>query len=315
MGLFPVVTPLIARLTLRPASARRVAAVQLGLLIGCLAPLALVMATEAAREYLGLYWRQQVLASVSGAHDGVWSLFGQLKILGFLLRDLQFALLFAVLLAGAGFLAQQRRRPSPCDMVAAPSWRFCLLTARSASLPLVACPKQHGHYTAPSWPFFAMAMAMGLRPGLLALLNWAKLWAKPRWLAGLRIATAAAMLVTVGYSVRDYGEVYRDADIIRRSDQIASCVGHHGIAVIEPDSWARVPSYDQLRLHAYLFRDHCVSLWSEQPDAAILPEHQRLRMPDMVIAVAYEPFSIDGIQGYSLSSGLGMAAASHARRK
>ncbi len=276
VGLFPVVTPTIAWITLRRAGSttavttdlRRAQWVQACVLGCCACWLALVLLPEVSREYLDTYLHQQVLASVMGRREGVRALSGHLKILFLLAKSLQMAVVFTGIVLLATRLVLKTpfgKRISLEPRQAGPGW-FCLLTALSASLPLIACPKQHGHYTAPSWPFYAFALALWCLPGVSALL--------PRlaaWLGGARsqvllgCGMASAMAVALVYAVGHYGIPFRDQEIIQMSNQVARVVGPHATVAVMPESWDRLEDHEQLNLHAYLYRDHFISLWAEQP--------------------------------------------------
>ena len=233
-------------------------------MIGCAASVVLLLTNESARVYLGACWRQQVLASVTGKRDGVDGIVQHLNILRYLAHDLLLPMLVAAVLVA---LARWRGRRRPIlaaagtDAVARAGW-FSLLTALSASLPLVACPKQHGHYTAPSWPFYAFALALASLPslwGLMPRLAWLateRAHGAVRWGA---LAFASCGVVAVACS---YGGVYRDRDIIRQSDQIAAAFGRGAVVGVAAPSWRRLAGDEQLRLHAYCYRDHRISLWS-----------------------------------------------------
>jgi 4-amino-4-deoxy-L-arabinose transferase-like glycosyltransferase len=309
VGLFPAVTPAIAWMTLRRAGAttgltigsQRAALVQACVLGCCFCSLALVLLPAVSREYLGTYWHQQVLASVTGRREGVRALSGHLKILLLLARSLQIAVLLTGIVLLAARLAPKTPRIDREPRQTGAAW-FCLLTALSASLPLIACPKQHGHYTAPSWPFYAFALALWCLPALTALLPRLAWLGAARPQALLRCGMASAMAVALVYAVGHYGLPFRDQQIIQMSDQVAQAAGPHATVAVTPESWNRLADYEQFNLHAYLYRDHYISLWVEQPST--VPVHLRLTPPDAHMTVSYEQIVTDnGFECHPLAGG------------
>jgi 4-amino-4-deoxy-L-arabinose transferase-like glycosyltransferase len=319
VGLFPAITPALAWLTHRRGSVpdasaarlRRAACVQAAVLCGCALSLSLLLLSTAARDYLGEYWHQQVLASVRGERDSGHGLWSHLKIVGFLAKNLQFSvLLTAIAMLAARLVAPrqaterestERESTDPEQGCGGAAW-FFLLTALSASLPLVACPKQHGHYTAPSLPFYALALALWCLRDVQVVVARLAWLAETRPQTWLRRGIGVAIVLILAISVGQYGRPYRDREIMRVSNQVAHAAGARAIVAVMPRSWDRLADHEQLRLHAYLYRDHSISLWCVQPES--VPAHLRLTPPDAAMSVSYEQIVTDsGLECYPLVRG------------
>lgn len=289
VGLFPAVSPALAWLVLGQSSRGKALLVQLVLLASAAGALGCLLLSSEARSYLHDYLQVQVLASVAGQRDAVTAFPGRLSILLFLAKDL----LMPGGLAGLIFLAGWRSGLAARDpRLAGPAW-FCLLTGLSASLPLMASPKQHGHYTAPSWPYFCFALALACLPAAQSLaarlepLTKRPVQRKLRWLA------AGAIVFALGKTVLYAGTPYRDRSVIRVADSLAQAAGAHTTVAVVPASWNRITGDEQLQLHAYLYRYHFISLWSIHAHPERIKPHLQLEAPDAVMPVAYEPIVID----------------------
>ncbi len=110
----------------------------------CIAGLGLLQ-FPAAAETLGLYFSNQVVASLSGVriieHGRGWQV-----------GRLAYNLGVVSLLLGLAYWRTRRLQPSPVV------WSM-LLIGLCASLPLLISPRQYQHYLLPSLPFFALAAA------------------------------------------------------------------------------------------------------------------------------------------------------------
>jgi 4-amino-4-deoxy-L-arabinose transferase-like glycosyltransferase len=299
VGLFPAVTPAIAWLTLRRGPFSKAALVQIVVVVSCAGSFAIILSADVSREYWQTYWRQQVMASLQADREGLASSFvGQLRILQFLAEDLTVGVAIAAMLT---LLAPRRFWMALRDPRLATPLAFCLLTAFSASLPLVASPKQHGHYTAPSWPFFAFALALGCLPAVLALLPRLVWLDDRRGRMLLRSIAAAVTLIAAGYGAARFGGCHRDRSDIEASDAIARAVGPQVIIAVPHEVWDRIGGDRQFRLHAYLYRDHYISVWQPEPDPEQVAIHMRLQPPDPALRPATEPITLpDGFACYPL---------------
>lgn len=289
VGLFPAVSPAVAWLTLRPASRTKAALVQCVLLTSAAGVLGCVLIDSQAREYLHAYWQGQVLASVSGQRDAILSFPGRFTILFFLAKHLVIPGGMAASIFVAGWLSGLAPRD---PRLAGPTW-FCLMTGLSASLPLMASPKQHGHYAAPSWPYFCFALALACLPAAQSLVARLERIVGARTQLALRVLVAGAVVFAVGQMVLYAGKPYRDRGNIRIADSLAQATGTHATVAVLPSSWHRLTQDDQLQLHAYLYRFYFISLWCSQSDSHRILPHLRLEAPADIQPVAYEPLVID----------------------
>jgi 4-amino-4-deoxy-L-arabinose transferase-like glycosyltransferase len=272
-ALFPTITPLLAWLTIARGERRRVVVVQ-SAIIGVLAvSLSALLMSEDARSYLGVYWHEQVVSSLLGERERVGSVFGRLNIVMRILRELRIPLAAA----GGLLVAARVLEPStPGAKFRAPMW-FCLLTALSASLPIALSPKQGGHYSAPSWPYYSFAVALWCVGGALVLAPRAArlVSGRPRWwIAG----TVACGMLPLLAAVVNYGQSLRDREVIDAAHQLASGV-EPGSTLMPIERWNDLSTSDQLKLHVYLYRYHQVSLFLEEPRPAFDLEIHRLQRP------------------------------------
>jgi hypothetical protein len=276
VGLFPVVTPAIVWLTLRRISVVRAVGLQVALVAAVAALAGLVCMHPAAREYLGSYFDKQVLISLQGARETTDSIWGRFYLVWALIVDLAWTGVLAAALVAwqrtrgrveaardtAGRSSQAHAEESLSTSKS--GWKgtglsapltFCLLTALSASLPIIVSPKQSAYYAAPSWPFFCMALAIWSSPAVAALVDaWAVRASFLRTSRWLRIAALGAVLLAVVLSPLWYGRALRDADLLRDVDCIAGLVDRRDRIVMGPmieEEWS---------LRAYLYRWHFISL-------------------------------------------------------
>ncbi len=277
VGLFPAVTPAIAWITLRRTSFARALCIELVVLASVAGSFGIVLIPEASREYLAVYWHQQIVASVLGHREGVSSLAGHFNILRSVARELA----IPVLVAGSlQLLARRRTGPMAAGArLVGPTW-FCLLTALSASVPLTLSPKQAGHYAAPSWPYYAFAVALWCVPAAADLLSRVHWLAIPRWHQWLRCCAGAIVITTALISALNYGRCLRDASLIETADQLAREVSAPATVVVSTRSWRQLPTTDQLKLHAYCYRYHSISLFADEAQPAFRLECHRLERPD-----------------------------------
>ncbi len=280
VGFFPLVAPGIACLTLRHTSRRAAAGGQLLLLCACLGSLAALLSIADCRDYLTQYWQQQVVASLSGQREGTSTLLGHCAILVLLGRVIVIPLGIGGLLLLA---ARLRRALSAAPLPAAergsfaqPGW-FCLLMALSASLPLILSPKQAGHYAAPSYPLFALAVSVWCLPAVLELApTWAKAMSQRSWLA-LRWGAVFVVAVAALQACIGYGSCSRNRWLIETADEIATRFPPHSIVFVTPAGWERLDVADRLLLHTYLYRYHFVSLSALESQPSFLLEFNQLK--------------------------------------
>jgi hypothetical protein len=185
----------------------------------------LMMLSPAARDYLGKYLHEQLFASLAGQREVVSSALGRFDILLKLVREL------VVPAAIAGLLIFAARRTGLAasfrDGAVRRESLLCLLIAASASLPIIASPKQSGHYVFPSYAFYALAIAFLCAPAVIFLLtpNVAseegvrRLVVRRRHLL-LRSASATVFIAVVAAAIALAGRPQRDADVYRDTREL-----------------------------------------------------------------------------------------------
>ena len=311
VGLFPVVTPAIAWLTLRRTSFSRAVGLQLALVTSLGVLTGLVWMHQPAREYLSTYFDKQVLISLQGARETKVSSWGRFYLVWSLILDLLCTGALAVALVawgraggrglvvrprgsrrGVGRSTQPSSRAQADGRLSTGGWglgttslrgplAFCLLTALSASLPIMISPKQSAYYAAPSWPFFCMALAIWCLPAVAALTeDWAARASYARTSSWLRIAALGAAALAVVLSPLWYGRALRDAQLVRDVDCIARLVDPRDKIVMGPTiegKWS---------LGAYLYRKHFISLEPAGARGAYrleLAESEETPMPEYLL--------------------------------
>ncbi len=281
-------------------------AVQSGVLCTVAISFGLVLVPAAAREYLAGYWQQQIVSSMRGEHGVVLSTAGHLNIVLLLARHLAVpALIVGGLMAFArlryGVRAGQARPTRPM-------W-FCLLTALSASLPIVLSPKQGGHYVAPSWPFYMFAITLWGMPALVELSVRLAMWNRHTL---LRYGAGAMVAGTVVFSALTYGSFTRDQRLIELVNQVGVRVEPQAIIAVPSDSWYQFITGERLLIHTYLHRYHRISIWSEELQPAWGFDSFRLEPPDPTLVTSDQRVvTPSGLEWYPLVPRAGgqMAAA------
>jgi 4-amino-4-deoxy-L-arabinose transferase-like glycosyltransferase len=251
VGLFPLVTPTVAYLTLGGTSRRRSFGMQLALVFALATVIGLVMLEADARAFTQAYLNEQVFNSIRGARETVNSGWGRFELASGLVIDL---LPSAAIVAGMVYVA---RRVAGCAVGWGPRGPlvFALVTAASASLPIMVSPKQSAYYAAPSWPFFAMALAIACLPAADALADrWVHSAHFARSAGRLRVAAACGVSALVLSSPLWCGMMFRDRALVDDVDRIAEIVGPR--ATLAAGSEVR----EEWSLQAYLYRRHFISV-------------------------------------------------------
>jgi 4-amino-4-deoxy-L-arabinose transferase-like glycosyltransferase len=250
VGLFPLATPAMAWLALRPPSAARAALVQGLLVVSVAACLGVLLAAPASRDFLATYFNQQVARSLRGHREPTDSSLGQFQLVWVLFQDLA----PSAFMAGLCVFFARRRAPDASDLALRGSALFCLLVGASASIPIMFSPKQTGYYAAPSWPFYMLAVALWSAPAVEHLLNRAKerpsLVRAGRWLRPIAVGT---LVLTVALSPLWAGAALRDKQLLADVEQIGRAVGDHATVMIRPDM------INDWSLQAYLYRMFYIS--------------------------------------------------------
>ncbi|MBI3837472.1 MAG: hypothetical protein HY288_06015, partial [Planctomycetia bacterium] len=234
----------------------------------------LVLISAPAREYLAGYWQQQIASSLRGEREGVVSIAGHLNIVIWLTRELSIP---AGIVGSLMLFARWRYGLTAGEAPPTrPTW-FCLLTALSASLPIMISPKQGGHYVAPSWPFYMFALALWCVPALVELSSRLASWSRH---ALLRYGAGAIVASTVLFSGLTYGTCSRDQRLIDLVNQVGRQVPPQSIVAVPSDSWYKFSTSERLLIHAYLHRCHGISIWPQESRPAWGFDCYRLQPPD-----------------------------------
>lgn len=222
VGLFPLATPVLFAIAFRRWTSRQLlAAVSLPLMFAAL--LGVLLLNAPAYQFLSIYFHSQVEASLASNREIYATRLGHLAPIGKIARELCAPMLIA---AGLRIWARWRRRDADVETarlefgkhrVTRAALYFALLTAASASLPIMISPKQLGHYVAPSYPYYALALAIMCSNAVEYLVNAGRnqvraalLSYRLRWLCGVLIcATVVVACVLAGRPGRDK-DVYRD---------------------------------------------------------------------------------------------------------
>ena len=132
VGMFPLIAPATAWLTLRRTTWQGACVRQATLLAASLASLGALLAWGDCRQYLAQYLRQQCLASVTGQRESVQTLLQHGEILLLLARVIVVPLGIATLIVLAVRWRRASSQPAPPaiegDLIGRSGW-FCLLTA------------------------------------------------------------------------------------------------------------------------------------------------------------------------------------------
>jgi 4-amino-4-deoxy-L-arabinose transferase-like glycosyltransferase len=256
VGLFPLVTPSIFWFAMRrsdePSAFRKALCVQFALLLLTGVFLGLVLLHQDAREYLATYMNEQVFASLQGTRETRHSSIGHAYILWRLSE--QIILPFALGLA-AIVMARRRGLATKLDDRLRGHMVFALLTALSASLPIVISPKQSAAYTAASWPFFALAIALWSLPATRELIS--RVACAPglhRKLRRVRYCAAGVIAITTAVACGWAGGSCRDRQLIHDVDHIGQRTGRHAVLSVPQE----LPNDGTL--HFYLYRWYYIQL-------------------------------------------------------
>jgi len=251
VGLFPAVTPLLAWMAMRRANLRKALIVETTLLAFLAGAFAMMISQAESRTFLVTYLQQQVVNSLQGRREVIDSQLSQL----YLLREIPYHLLFPVAVAGGLlFMARKRVASGSVNNLRGPAL-FCWLTAFSASVPIMISPKQSAYYSAASWPFYTMAIALWCLPAIVALVSSAHVWPRAaKAVNALHWVSVGAIVLCVALSPLWYGRTLRDRELMADVHRLAEHVGPHSRLSVAPELW------NQWSLHAYLYRFHYISL-------------------------------------------------------
>ena len=137
---------------------------------------------------------------------------------------------------------------------------FCLLTAASASLPIMASPKQSGHYAFPSYAFFALAIALWCAPAVIHLFTAAGAEASlARSHRRLRYAAAAVLALLVAASCVLAGRPHKDKDVYRDTLVLGHLLSKSTIVGLAPDLAADYPLQTNLARWNFIAADRATA--------------------------------------------------------
>lgn len=265
VALFPLMVPLLYRLCLGRPSWRQVATMTATMFAACGASGLLLLVDATARTCIGEYLSIQLFPSLMGERELVLGPTGR----WFILVELGKACLPAA--AVAGIVAAAAHRWGGSAGIATPIRTIAFWTAvgLSASLPILASPKQNPWYVVPSLPFFSAAIA-GVGVGCLKCLSVP--WDRPgvkRAVTALRIM-ALQLLFAIGvWSIGAFGQPLRDSDILEDLERMRPYLRSGDLIgrsrSLEPDG----------ELYSYLYRFHRVSVESDRAaEMFVLPIHE-----------------------------------------
>lgn len=202
VGFFPLATALALALAGGAVSWRRAWLVVIAQTAVVAALLALLLAWPAARENLVQFTQTQLLASLSGRRGETAN---QFVFLVKLFNTLLPSLLLAAFLWLAGRRHVNGKAPGP-DRYARWSWALLAL-GLAGSVPLVVSERQSLFYVVPSFPFYALGLAVLVGPRTAAAMAAWRTDSR-RWQA-LTVATVVLLVAVAGWSISRFGTVYR----------------------------------------------------------------------------------------------------------
>lgn len=187
------------------------------------------------------YLKQQVIKSVQGDRETIERTF----ILQKLAMELSIVLFFALL---AWFIS---KRKGINTRAYSKHSRFFLLTALSASLPIMISPKQSGFYALPSLPFFALSAALYAAPVVKSLTD--RIDTRSVSFKTIQALLSLTIVTIIAVSVIRFGKPGRDQDRLHDMYLVIKNVDQKLISIC--------PSMQQdWGLHAYFIRYGEVSL-------------------------------------------------------
>jgi 4-amino-4-deoxy-L-arabinose transferase-like glycosyltransferase len=239
VGLFPLAAPVIV--VLLPERRRRLVWSAVGQWATVGATAWILMATPGSRESLTRYFNQQVMAALAGRREVSGSSFA----IGIELLQgvaLPTALVVAILIAAARCWSKPSTRDRQVVLA------FTLI-GLAGTLPILASPKQSGHYLMPAVPFFAIAAGALMLPTACEL---------ARRMNGRRAArtvkTIAVALAVAAFAAMPLQVLERDPKQLAALDRLAPFAPRGGTVGICPaanSAWV---------LHAWFQRRFAMSL-------------------------------------------------------
>jgi hypothetical protein len=162
-----------------------------------------------------MYFETQLLPSLQGVRGGGGSRFRIFETL--------IAQLGPIIALAAVFLLVNRWRWRVDTVDGRRAGVFCLLVAVSGSLPVGLSPRQSGHYLLPSFPLYAIGIALLIGP---IVAHWVERFrTHPLAIRIWNGLGAVAMIAVLLYSISIFGQIGRDKDLIKDVWQIEKIVG------------------------------------------------------------------------------------------
>lgn len=206
---------------------------------------ALLMLWPEARESLIFYTRERLIGRVATTPtvDNRFSILGQLFMQ--LIPAIVILLLLIALFAYKRIPIKLKGNNSKMSL-------FLILIGLSGSVPLMITMVQKAFYFTPSLPFFALAFALILAPGLHVLLkkytNNKSFANYGIWISGILVA------LSVVFSVMQIGKTSRNKEMLHDVYQIGKIVPSNSTINIDNSMW------NEWDLQCYLIRYYYISL-------------------------------------------------------
>jgi hypothetical protein len=244
VGLFPLAAPLL--LALIPDRRSRMLWTAAGQWAAVAAGAVLLWLASSAHESLRTYFTQQVLASLEGRREitGTYTTIVVALLLGVWLTLLAFA-------AIAALFARGFERPTARDRSIA--FAFVAL-GLAGPVPLMASPKQMGHYVMPAVSFFAIGAAALLARTAGVAQQRLSVGRGPIFIRVLSVAIVAGSLAAIWLPTLE-----REPRRLAELDRLDAIAPHGAVAAICPSvngDWS---------LHAWCQRRFAMSLDAAAP--------------------------------------------------
>lgn len=242
---FPLVIPIIHWMVFRRTSFLR-SLLSTTILIGIPALIyALLLLYPDAERSLSIYVFERLLGRVGHAPTVDHRLFTLYKIFEEMIPALALTVLLAIVLKrkkiALGFDRENKK------MVL-----FMFLVGLSASVPLMLTMVQKGWYITPALPYFAIALALIVAPGLAELIGQ---WnSNGRWYRSARASSFAFVVVALLVSTVFIGKTGRESDLLHDIHLIGTLVPENETINIDRSMW------DDWYLQCYLIRYYNISV-------------------------------------------------------
>lgn len=246
VGLFPLVTIPIYWLVKREPPF----AVTLKIFLKFITCTAIIFAVffsfEAPRDFFRENFKAQIIPSMQGEFNTVAG--NRFHLLKRLIKELMPALIFSIIFWGC----KSRMKVESAGQSKREWFWIFLLLAVSGSFPIMLSFKQKGYYLVPSLPFYAMALAVLIKPAVYqvakSLCERDSVYRHIKWFA------IAFMIFSVLFSLSQIGKIRRDADRLTDSQLTAQAI-HPLKSISIHESLTK-----DWNLIGYLARNHKISV-------------------------------------------------------